>query len=347
MNIDARALDYKDGLNPFLLNQFDPERRPSDFATLQTDLYVALRLATGYELRLEVVPDGQNLTLAARGSYESRFFIPHGSFLYAITAASPAAAGFSFQVSDLGRGGTLFATPLKHDVASGGTGNVDGVENMLFLLQKPRAVLSPGLMAVRVTNRAATTNALQLVLWFMQPSQDPGPRPAPNRFDQYLQEEIARQGQIRRWNYTGPEGTGASIGIEYNGQPYPWEQMPPGGTPLLYERVITVPAAATADAPVIEFVVPPGFTCALKRHSHRYLGPGFVEGSGDLIWRIEVDGAHAPGYDDMRTTADREIHGAILAEQNQTVRYTVSVDAAAILGDELLCGLQGYFYPQQ
>lgn len=354
---DPRSIDYFDGLNPARLPQFGADLRPFDHATLQHPLYQAIRKAATYETHLQPVPDGANSLIAARASYEARFHIPAGSFLYAMTASSEQPEGFKYQVTDLRDSSNVFRNAIHHTHASGGTGSTQGISNPLFFLQRPRAILEPGLMSATITNLSGEDNEIQLILWFVQPRQDRYLQLPPNEYDVYLSQELDRASRAVRGHQPSSTRESGMIPAAIappppQAQMPPWLAMPENGSPLFYLNVVPTPAAGTEDYAVVSFRVPAGFRAAMNRIRHRYIGPAFSEGSGDLIWRIAVDGAHAPGYDNMtvQVGADsfEEISGAIIADSGQLVEYTVSVAAAANLGDsKILSGIQGHFYPQE
>jgi len=154
-----------------------------------------------------------------------------------------------------------------------------------------------------------------------------------------------------------PRGTswGASAGADISGGNPPWEVMPPNGRPFHYQQAVSCPALGTSDFAVLSFLVPTGWNAAIKAIANLYTSAGFVEGSLDLIWRIDVDGVYLPGFDNITTTLgstdqSSKLEGAILAKSNELVRYTVSVAAAAAIpvgaGNNIICAIDGWFYPE-
>lgn len=343
-NIDPREIDWTDSINPLLLNQYDEERRPSDYQMLQGPLWVALRKSATYEPYIQIAPEERNQQLAARGTFEGRFTVPHGSYLIGFSTSSQQPEGFVFNIADIGNGGAVFSKTIQSRLATAGT--TQGVSNLFIPLQQPRPILSPGLLSANLTNRSGSANTVQLAVWFIVPEQSQDWTPAPNSYDDYLQRHTEQQRSITRAAWVmGSSGQLVPQADANAGIP-PWEIMPANGRPMRFETIVPAPVMGTMDYPVVSFSVPAGYTAAIKRHRHAYIGAGFNEGSGELIWRISVDGINAPGYDNMTTTAqDEEIMGAILAQSGQLVEYTISVFGAA-LPDDILCGLRGFFYPQ-
>jgi hypothetical protein len=53
--------------------------------------------------------------------------------------------------------------------------------------------------------------------------------------------------------------------------------------------------AIGATVTIISYVVPPGRNGVIYKVANNFVGGGWVEGTGDVIWRILVDGAPPPG----------------------------------------------------
>ena len=135
----------------------------------------------------------------------------------------------------------------------------------------------------------------------------------------------------------------------------PIETMPDNGKEFHYQAPIPTPALGLSDVTVVEFYVPDGWIAVIKKVSNDYANNSFQEGSGDLIWRVDVDGVYPPGYENITTRLGSLQHprclaGAILAMSGQRVRYTVSVSATAGIpvGNTAytICSFDGYFVPQ-
>jgi hypothetical protein len=193
---------------------------------------------------------------------------------------------------------------------------------------------------------------------FVNPYEDihlQGPR---NRYNNAIVDQArAAQRAIR------PKGTAWGAAAASSSSPAapaglaapPWEVMPPNGRPFHYQQAVACPALGTNDFAVVSFLVPTGWNAAIKAIANLYTSAGFVEGSGDLIWRIDVDGVYLPGFDAITTTLGstdqaRRLEGAILAKSNELVRYTVSVAAGAGIpvgaGNNIICAIDGWFYPE-
>lgn len=151
---------------------------------------------------------------------------------------------------------------------------------------------------------------------------------------------------------SGTGGSGNSIFTAYANNPI--ETMPDTGQPLHFAQAIATPAYGVDDTEVISFYVPDGWIAIIKGVYNDYGNTSLQEGSGDLIWRIDVDGFYPPGFDNITTRLGstqfpRPLNGAIIALSGQKVRYTVSVSATATIpiGNTALitCGFDGYLVP--
>ena len=147
---------------------------------------------------------------------------------------------------------------------------------------------------------------------------------------------------------TGPGGSAAPSAA-------PWLNMPQNGRPFHYQLAVNCPAPGTDDFVVVSLIVPNGWKAAIWSISNNYTAAGFDEGSGDLIWRISVDGAYSPGFDSITTTLGkitepRKLQGPIIAESNQVIAYTVTVAAGAPFptgaAAKIICSFDGWIYPE-
>lgn len=115
---------------------------------------------------------------------------------------------------------------------------------------------------------------------------------------------------------------------------------------------VALPAIG-ASANVISFQVPIGRNGIIRKVANNFIGGGWVEGSGAVIWKILVDGAPPPGATSYNSILGSlgspanpvEIAGFRVFE-NQVV--TLEVDnISVVLAGQLSGGrLLGYFYPR-
>jgi hypothetical protein len=60
------------------------------------------------------------------------------------------------------------------------------------------------------------------------------------------------------------------------------------------DNYVLLPAIG-ATAVIVSYVVPPGRNGVIYKVANNFVGGGWVEGTGDIIWRILVDGTPPPG----------------------------------------------------
>jgi hypothetical protein len=109
---------------------------------------------------------------------------------------------------------------------------------------------------------------------------------------------------------------------------------------------------------IISYVVPPGRNGIIYKVANNFVGGGWVEGTGDLIWRILVDGTPPPGavsYDNILASlgnpaSPTEIPGFRIFE-NQVLQLVAFNNPAGPSGGVIIAGQRvgarfvGWNYP--
>jgi hypothetical protein len=132
----------------------------------------------------------------------------------------------------------------------------------------------------------------------------------------------------------------------------PWINEPPGSIPFDEQGGITLGAAPTpgVDQPVVTMIVPQGFDGVINYISNNPTDTAFVDFSGDLIWKILINGRPARNFGNILarkgTMAQGRIISAIRIFSGDVVTYSVQYAAGAITG-QVVCSLNGYFYPSR
>lgn len=131
----------------------------------------------------------------------------------------------------------------------------------------------------------------------------------------------------------------------------PWVQPPDGFKSFDFALAVATPIVIGVDTIIVQFTVPNGMEGVINRLGNGYTGPGFVDGSGDLAWRIFVDGIPVQGYDNIlvrlgEINAPTSITG-VRVFSGQLVQFTVNNVTGALGGPGTQCTgrLGGYFYP--
>jgi len=176
---------------------------------------------------------------------------------------------------------------------------------------------------------------------------------SPNPFTQCLYREqamwdrIVSQGGLTRLCCPSMPG---------KGDPPPWVAMPGDGRRYQQIGSIVLPAVANTDTLVTTFAVPTGYDGVIVSIVNMFTGAGFVEGSGDLHYRIQINRRWLKDYGDIQTTMGTVAspcmiyRGGVKLRTQEVVRYWVSVTAAG-LGvldptGRIVCAFFGWFYPQ-
>lgn len=144
--------------------------------------------------------------------------------------------------------------------------------------------------------------------------------------------------------------------------PYPWVYPPPGFQRFHVRGSIESPVAAATFTTVCEYQCPPGFVGVLVKIMNVFTGVNFIEGSGDALWRIDINrpsnATLATGYDlqdysSIVTTLGSfaqmlEIVPSIF-EDGQTIRYKFrNVQNIGVGTPNFVhCALMGYIYPMR
>ncbi len=136
----------------------------------------------------------------------------------------------------------------------------------------------------------------------------------------------------------------------------PWIAMPASGRRFQQIGSIALPAAEGADNLVATFQVPMGFDGVIVSVVSMFTGAGFVEGSGDIHYRIQINRRWVKDYGDVQTTMGTVAapcmiyRGGVRLRTQEVCRYWVQLGAGALgrldpLG-RFVCAFFGWFHPQ-
>jgi hypothetical protein len=126
--------------------------------------------------------------------------------------------------------------------------------------------------------------------------------------------------------------------------------MPPDGIPFDEAAYAALPAIGSTLA-VVSFTVPEGFHGVIKKVGNVYLGAGFAEGSGSLIWQIQQNAGVVRNYDNIlaslgTVTQPCELAGSILIFEQQLVVLQVNNVNLAAGGSKVGGRLSGWYFPK-
>lgn len=176
----------------------------------------------------------------------------------------------------------------------------------------------------------------------------------PNEFDVCLSREW------RLYNQIDPKALSCARKPEcFSGEQgaRPWVEPPPGAITFNPDKAIPLPDPADTDVVVLSFRVPLAYDGILLAQYHAYRGSGtFVEGSGDIIWRVRVNGRYLRDMGNMQVSIGSPqtlspCPGGLWLHSGNLVEYVVSAPNGTgnlpLPGQgNILAGLHGWFFPR-
>jgi hypothetical protein len=126
------------------------------------------------------------------------------------------------------------------------------------------------------------------------------------------------------------------------------------------DKPLTIPVGPETGLDILVWQerVPLGYDGILIQLSNVWNGTGFVEGSGDITWRVKIDRRFIPYYDTILETMSNlaVIPSVVVGEgipllSNQLVQYFVNFavgsDANLNAGGKTICSVTGYIWPRE
>lgn len=116
---------------------------------------------------------------------------------------------------------------------------------------------------------------------------------------------------------------------------------------------IATPIPADGDVTILDFQVPEGYDGMIAGVFHGYTGPGFLEGNGDLEWRLLVNRTYAMQMGQMLVSLGLQrqpflVDGGIPIQSGKHVRYIINAPnlSGGILpvNSRIFAGVEGFFY---
>ena len=144
--------------------------------------------------------------------------------------------------------------------------------------------------------------------------------------------------------YSGSGGDQSQAGQQVSA-----DGLPANHIPLDASASVAMPAVGV-EKDVVSYQVQNGYDAIIKLYSCNYLAGGFVEGSGDIIWRIKIDGRPVKNFDSITTQRGslqipRQIYN-LRVYSGQTLSLTVTCNNITLTGNTEGSFL-GYTYPSQ
>ncbi len=132
----------------------------------------------------------------------------------------------------------------------------------------------------------------------------------------------------------------------------PWINLPAGGQNFLeMNRAQILLPAIGATVTVVTFPVPRRKNGAIEFIGNQFIGGGWVEGTGDLVWQLLADGVPLQGYDSIIASIGTISSPANLGRspsrifENQVIELTARNVNIIVAGQVLLGLVRGKFYP--
>jgi len=169
----------------------------------------------------------------------------------------------------------------------------------------------------------------------------------PNLFDHCLQNELDLHRKYR------PQKACCDVSLYYD---ITWVRAPKSAIPFRKTGTVPTPLAAAGDVTVLDFQVPVGYDGIIAGLFGVYTGPGFLEGNGDIVWRLIVNRVYAIHLGQVLVTLGSQqvpypALGGIPIQSGNRIRYVVNVPNLSggilPLASEIVCGLEGLFYARQ
>lgn len=115
---------------------------------------------------------------------------------------------------------------------------------------------------------------------------------------------------------------------------------------------ITIPAIGT-ETPIFTFTVPRGFNGVLKTIGNAFIGGGFTDGSGSIVWRILQNNQAVRGKENILNSLGSVAQpsligggGFIRILENDIIAFTV-LNVSIVVAAQIIAGrLSGWFYPK-
>jgi hypothetical protein len=132
----------------------------------------------------------------------------------------------------------------------------------------------------------------------------------------------------------------------------PWLMMPAAGQGFMQPNIAAVVLGAIGTTTVVvTFTVPRRKNGSIEWISNQFVGGGWTEGNGALIWRVLADGIPVQGFDfiissigSMSNPADLRM-SPIRIYENQVITLVVQNVAVVAAGQFLLGQLRGKLFP--
>lgn len=182
------------------------------------------------------------------------------------------------------------------------------------------------------------------------------PIPRPNEYDDYLKAQypVMELAMMRTVNAWGLNGIPPCVAQDPDAQFGAFHVAQDLRRNFFVRGSITTPTTVSGNNVVVQFQVPVGYFGLLLGVYNIYTGTGFVQGSGDIVWRIKIGGRWLRNFgNQLFSQGDLANPFPLMASDTlmpgELVQFIVSVPNTSggiqVGASNILCGLQGWFYP--
>jgi hypothetical protein len=131
----------------------------------------------------------------------------------------------------------------------------------------------------------------------------------------------------------------------------PWIFPPPEFQPIDVDSYVPLPPIGTTVV-VTQYTVQKMSNGVIKAYANNFVGGGFEEGSGDVIWQILRNGVPIKGYNDivasLANPASPFHHpSGFRIFENDIIQLTVTNEAVVVAGQLIGGRLAGWQYPKR
>jgi hypothetical protein len=180
-------------------------------------------------------------------------------------------------------------------------------------------------------------------------NSDGMPRKRPNIWDVCIAQERVLHQQID-WKRVAGCRPPTCYHLDYE----PYREFPSQGREMNKQMAIALPAPGSGDVRILSFMLPTGYDGILYGLLQKFAGGGFMNGSGDLTWRLQIGRRWVKNMSTMTTelgdySGYLQLDEFIYLRTRQRVSMWVNVDATAGArldpAGRVVVGLQGWVFP--
>ena len=130
----------------------------------------------------------------------------------------------------------------------------------------------------------------------------------------------------------------------------PWVEAPQNFLSFDEFGKVALPVSPSVDTTILSMLVPDGYDGIIKAFALNFVGGGFVQGSGDIVWRILIDGQAVRNFSNITAEKGspeqpRPLAGGIRIFSGQLVTAVVNHASNVGLAGDATASFVGWFYP--